>query len=738
LFSYQDYLDYRAANRTLAGLAAANKVAALLGDAPARFGELDAMLLGSDYRMAFGRIVTASYFDVLGARTEIGRLFTAEEDRVPDQDAVVVLSHSFWTRQFQSDPAIIGKTVRLTGRAFTVVGVMEPGFVGTEPQIPDFWAPVMMRDALVQSWYAHTWFADRRADCLSLIGRLRPGVQREEAQAELRIVERRIAEEHPRGTPAQAALHVTPGGTFFNLGDYRPLVVPLFLAIGLVLLVACANVANLLLARANARQREISIRVAVGSSRGRLIRQLLTESLLLSLLGGAAALMLSFAGIRILTVRILSSLPLPAGFADTFLIDPQPDFRIFGLAFLLCVATGLISGVLPAWRVSQISVSGGLHGAGQNASRTRNSLVVLQVAVCVALLISAGLLTRNLQTLESFATGLDTRNLYAVRTAAFSPGSDALARRQFKARLESMPGVLHVAEAAQGPLSGRLPTFKNGTAASVSVNRVSSNYFAAVGLPLLRGRVFTPAEVRDRAPVAVISEAVQRRFWPQQDAIGRRMMVDPASPEVEVVGVVPDVRSVNVWRRDEPIFYLPVTADTAQSNDILVKMAAGDRSAIRAEAKQFGGSMAAAVRRIDDLLDFQMAPFRALAALAGSVGILALVMAAIGIYGVISCIVGQRMREFGIRLALGATPRDLLSLVLRTGMLLVAAGIAGGVAVAAAFSMLLVKALTEIHPWDPVAHGGVALLLALVALVACAVPARRAAGADPLQSLRGE
>jgi predicted permease len=559
---------------------------------------------------------------------------------------------------------------------------------------------------------------------------------------------------------------VTSGATFFDLADYGPLVIPLFLAVGLVLLVACANVANLLMSRAAGRQREMLLRLSLGSSRARLVRQLLTESVLLALLGGVSALALSLWSIRAAYPVILHSLPLPAGFADTLVIDPQPDARVFALTLLLSLVTGILFGLAPAVATSHTDLASGLKGdsgLGQplHRSRMRSWLVVIQVATSVVLLISAALLVRSVRRLSNIDIGLSTKGVFSV-SAGLNVVRDARREnqlhRELLLRLKSLPGIVAVAEARRVPLTGALPgapvvlmgerSLANSTPQSANYNLVSPDYFAALGLRVVRGRAFTQREADMNLPVVLVSESAANRFWPGQEPIGKRITLGSPGrgmflPDREVIGAVRDTRSAFVWRRDDALLYYPETAGGQGANYMLVRLnAAGHpgslEEVIRREAHLIDSDFAVSVRRVDESLDYQMAPFRACAALAGALGSLALLMAAIGLYGVISFLVGQRMREFGIRLALGATRRELLELVLRSGMRLVLAGAMVGTIIAALVSRLLASVLIDLSPLDPVAYGTVALLISAVALVSCLVPARRAARVDPIVALRYE
>ncbi|HZO52406.1 MAG TPA: ABC transporter permease [Bryobacteraceae bacterium] len=768
LFSYLDYRDYLQSNTTLSGLAALNKTAVALGDAPPGPADGTEPLTHRDRIFAFGLIVTANYFEVLGARTELGRTFTAEEDRMPNGNAVIVLSHSFWERRMQSDRSIVGKTIRLSGQPFTVVGIMASDFVGTEPQIPDFWAPVTMRDALVGGWHARTWSSDRDARCLGLLGRLRPGVTRQQAQADLRVIERRLAAQYPSKERKVVSIRVTDGSTFYNLEDYRPLVLPVFAAIGLVLLVACANVANLLLSRMVTRQREVSIRLAMGSSRGRLMRQLLTESVLLATIGGLVAMGLSLMAIHVVSPIILNSLPLPDGLAQTIGFNVRPDWRTFGLTMLLSLATAILFGLLPALESVKSDVNSGLKGSGSASGtcvrkgRIRDGLVVAQVAFSATLMICAGLITRNVKNLELVDTGLQTKDVYAVAVGSSSrseKGQTAQLRRALSEHLAALSGTVSIGEAGSVPLSGGMPTIpvslpgrsvtEGATLSRATYAFVSPGYFEVLRLRVLRGRIFSQAEANAKSAVVVVSESTARRWWPGEDPIGKRItlgMIPDASkpvdrlylPERVVTGVVPDVRTGIVWRRDGDMIYVPVSVAAPADAYLLVRMQGGGdaKEIIHREAGKLSGHPAVSVRAINDTLEYQLSPFRALATLASVLGGLALLLASIGIFGVISYLVEQRTKEFGIRLALGAPRSNLLGLVVRSGLRLAAAGMLLGTLAGMGASQIIASVLTDVSQFDPAAFGGVAIVLMAVAFAACVTPAMRAARVDPLNSLR--
>jgi len=766
LFSYLDYLDYRDRNTVFAGLVAQNEFTAPFGD---QATAEDSPVLPGNF--GFGRMVSGNYFSVLGTEMALGRGFTPDEEKTPGTHPVLVLSHICWERRFNSDPQIVGKTVRLAGLPFTIVGVTARGFVGTEPNSPQFWIPLMMRDQVVGSRNRGVWLTERKADSFILIGRLKLGISRQQAEAEMNMIARQLLQQYP-DPQRKTQVNVEHGATFIQMDDQVMLLVaPLMTAVGLILLIACVNVTNLLLARAAGRQREISVRLALGASRWRVVRQLLTESVLLSTLGGAAGLLLTIWTLHILYPVVLARLPIPRALVEQFVLNLEPDYRIFGFALLASFIAGIAAGLAPALQVSRPNLSaalkdeGSTFGAQLSQSRLRSALVVAQIAVCLTLLIAAGLLVRNLIRMQAIDTGLVTRNVITFyirsQTERQEPGGDGELRRQFAERLRALPGVKTVSQANRQPLTGAMDTTPitiigheqpAGRPLQASFNAVSANYFQTLGLRITRGRGFTEQEAQANAPVVLISESTARRFWPNEDAIGKRIGIGVASPgdnvlagvtpnfpQYEVIGVTNDTRQGWVWQRDETFLYIPLRTN---SGEWLIVSADGDARAMmmaaRSEALALDPNLFVIPRLVADSLSFQMVPFKAVALLAGVLGALALLLASIGLYGVMSFIVSQRIREIGIRIALGARNRDVIALFLRQGARLIAIGVAFGLGGGAAISSLLAVVLVDISQFDPLAFCGVAAFLTLVGLLACYLPAQRATKVDPMIALRSE
>jgi predicted permease len=776
LFSYRDYLDYREQTHALSNVVAWNKVRVTLGDAPPTQDDVE---FAQGYEYLFGQIVSGNYFAALGADMSQGRAFAPSDDEHPDQSPLVVLSNSCWERRFASDPQIVGKTIVLQGQAFTVIGVTARGFIGTTPDAPSFWVPLTMRDRLIQAggWAYKTWFTDRNTEAFTLLGTLAPGVTQAQAAAETQLVTGRLAQSYPSENRI-ANLKLESAGTFVTLNeDIKLLVMPLLAGFGLVLLIACANVANLFLARAAAGQREIAVRLALGASRRRLVRQLVIESLMLSLAGGVAGLLLATWTLSALYPIVLSMIPLPDGLAEGMSLNLAPDWRVFGFTFLVAAIGGVGAGLAPALQASNPELSQTLKGEGStfgrrlSQSRLRSALVVAQIAVCMALLIAAGLLVRNLQRVRTLDTGMSTASVFSV-TSSLSRASgekkdnqrEADLQRQLAERLRTMPGVASVSTAYRQPLSGGM---ENTTMAlpgqsvdhpfEVRFNFVSAEYFKTFAIRLTGGRTFTAQEADMNAPVVVISEATAARFWPNSNPIGKsvNLAADASRHEIdapnsgaatyrsyEVVGVARDTRSRWIWEKDETFFYVPVAEKNSSPAQYLLVRTNGEpgnvMSAVRGMALAINPLLRTSVRRIDETLPLQMAPFRAVAWLSGVLGLLALGLASIGLYGVMAFVVTQRTREIGIRVALGARPQQVVKVFLIQGLKLTAVGVICGSVIGLAITRLLAALLIDISALDPLAFISVTVLLALVALLATFIPARRATKVDPLVALRYE
>jgi predicted permease len=782
-FSYIDYLDYRERSRTLAGLALVEIFGVTVGEM--RSGRDDVSVWREEFGYSSIQTVTANYFTMLGAEMALGRGFLAEENRTPGTHPVAVLSHFFWQRHFKGDPHVIGKTVKLAGSPFTIIGVTAKEFIGTTPSAPACWIPLMMRDAVIPAgkWYHQRWLTERDANTFLIIGRLKPGVTPAQARAELNIITTQLAAQYPdKQRKVGVTVKNSPGFISLATEDWPPLLI-LPVAVALVLLIACANVANLWLARASQRHKEIGVRLALGASRGRVIRQLLTESVLVAALGGLAGLSLTLWLLKALYPVVLASLPIPALMRDSIFLNLTPDYRVFGFTLLMALLAGLAAGLAPALQASRPDLNATLKDEGPtfglrlSQSRLRNGLIVAQMAVSLTLLVGAGLLARNLLKLQTVETGIQVRNLFSVVADLSEPNPPRQLelRRQLADRLLALPGVQSVSQALRQPVSGGAAVtpitldkqaYDPDQPLSAKYNFVSPTHLATLGIPLVRGRNFTEEEANSGARVVVISESTVQKLWPQLKdpgaAIGKHIGIGAAAPKAdaddpqaktgagvvaknfpqyEVIGVAGNTRSGRVTQPDDTFLYAPLKPDNPLGEYVLVRTTGEPQSvmaAVRGEAEALDPRLNVVVQRTAEHLQFQMIPFRVAASMAAALGLLALFLAMVGLYGVMSFVVTQRTREIGIRISLGAGPRAVIALILRQGLRLIVCGVALGLAGGAGLSRLLAAALVDLSLLDPLAFGGVSVSLTLVALLACWIPARRATKVDPLTALRHE
>jgi predicted permease len=774
LFSYSDFQDYRNRKEVVSDVIAWNRLTLTLGEAPPT--ENDDSGLPEGYEHLFGQIVSDNYFTMLGADMELGRGFGPTEGEHPGTSPVVVLSHAFWQRRFQADPSIVGKTITLRGIPFKVVGVTARDFVGTTPDVPSFWVPLMMRDELIKGWGHGGWLTNRNTEVFALIGRLAPGVTRRQAQAALQLTTTQLAQAYP-GETRKTVLTLTDGGTFVSLDeDVMPIVTPLVLGFGLILLIACANVANLLLTRSAGRQREIAVRLALGASRGRVVRQLVTESVVLALAGGFAGLIVAVWTLSTLYPIVLSSFPLPPDLANAFHLNLTPDWRIFSFTLVLATVAGIAAGLVPAFQASKPDLIESMKGEGSALSgslahsRLRNALVVAQIAVCFAILVSAGLLVKSAHKLETADLGMTTKNVFGVAVNLNAqadqqpvPELAARLRDDLAQQLRTVPGVVSVSQVYRQPLSGQMGNLlvSLGTNAGERLvesrfNFVSADYFNTVSLPILRGRAFTAEEVKSKVPVVVVSDETAKRFWPGNDALGQHIGIADTSENVdlnegdpskrtyrqyEVIGVARDTRNRWVWQKDDKFIYIPLQPTDSVGQYLLV-LTKNDPGSFVAQTRNLVQSihpqLRASIKTINQNLAFQTAPFRAVAWLSSVLGVLALILSCVGLYGVIAFMVASRTREIGIRAALGAKPTDIVRMFTLQGLKLTFVGMICGLAGGAAIARLLATVLIDLSSIDPIAYGSVAAFLIAVAFIAILLPARRATKVDPLVALRYE
>lgn len=704
-----------------------------------------------------GTMVSANYFSVLGIRPELGRTFLPEEDR-PGAAPAVVVSHAFWRRHLGGDPAALSRPIMLNGHACAVVGVIPDSFNGVLiGAAMDVWAPMSL-----QPWISPgSYLSDRSSYWLEAYGRLKPGVSRRQAQADLQVLSKQLAAAYPAADKDMEAVGYP--ATLIP-GPYRGflsiITAALMAVVGLVLLIACANAANLLLAQASRRWREMAVRAAMGAGRWRLVRQTLTESVLLGCLGGAAGLLLAAVAAPLLTRLVPPSIPVT--------VRIPIDWRVLVFTLAAAVIAGVAFGLAPALRASRLdlasSLKAGTPGTGQSKSRLRSILVTSQVAVCLVLLVGAGLCLRSLVNARSIDPGFDTRNALVasidVQSFGYNEAHGRLLYQNLLGRVAALPGVRSVSLADLLPLSAservegftvegsKAPAPRAGEPGPAAHDvAVAPGYFRTMGIPLLRGRDFTERDGKGAPLVVIINDAMAKRYWPGQDPLGRRIVMggedNPNSRRVcEVVGVVKTGKYRTLGEDPLPFMYLSYWQNYDPRMRLVVRTQSDPASVIagmRRAVQALDPNLALYdVETMEQLMLLPLFPARAAGLLLGVFGGLALLLATMGLYGVMSYLVAQRTREVGIRMALGARRTDVFTLVLGNGMRLTIVGVVIGLAGALAVTRLLGSLLYGIRPTDFVTFASVSLLLAAVAFLASYMPARRATRVDPMVALRHE
>jgi len=740
LFSYTDFLEYRAASPSFESLAAY-----IPADLTAGRSSLDAAAAMPRPTLAY--VITASYFDVTGLHAGAGRLLQPSDERA--RDRVVVISHALWRSRFNGDSRAVGATLALNGTPFTIVGVAEPRFAGTEPLVADAWIPISALNVAVPDAPP---VEGRTSSAFLVVGRLAPGVRRAGAAASLTVVARRLAASYP-GVNRPAGVEVARGAFFYLDPRLKPVIGGVMALVALVLLIASANVTNLTLARAAARQREIAVRLAIGAGRARIVRQLVAESLLVSVTAGAAALLLAEWALRVLSGIGIGLAPFPW----TMALDLAPDVRVFAYTFGLAAVGGVLLALAPSLQASSPHIARALHGQGvafagrvRDAS-LRHALVIVQVASSVVLLVGAGLLVRGLRSAEALDLGFTASGAvyadYSLRGAGYSPARAAAFNAALVDAARRMTGVTAAALTSHVPLQGGVRRAAvhfgggGGLDALVTLATVSPDYFGVLRIGFVAGRNFAENDHSGTSSDVVISDGLARRFWPGESALGKAITSPAWRLPRTVIGVVRDASTAAIWRDKEMAVYLPARPDDAIDVQLIVRTN-GDEAAVTRELATRAARMDPDLRfqasPVSQLLRMWMLPSQVAAAGAATLAVLALLLASIGLYGVLTFSVGLRLREMGIRMALGADPRAVVTLIVRDAWRLVWRGVAIGGACAALAAPLLGRLLFGVRPLDPLTLGAVAVVLAVVAFAAAYAPARRAARLDPLVILRVE
>ena len=736
MFSYPEYEAYRDQNHVFSGLA---------GYAPF----VEATVSGERPAQINGTLASCNYFDVLNERPALGRGFV-EADCAAAGASAVVVSNEYWQNELGADPEIVGKTISLNHTALTIIGVAPAGFEGTEIAPSAFWAPITMQRELIPDLIT---INDADLSWMSVLGSVRPGVSLEQVRAELAVITERSQVKYP-GTMKIAVQKAM----LFNRPEERGIILTVgavvLCAVGFVLLIACANIANLLLARAAARRREIAVRLAMGASRGRLIRQLLTESILLALIGGSLGTFISFVSFDGLVRMVIAHLP-PG--APPFAVHLSPDARVLGYSLLLTVLTGIAFGLAPALQSSREDVNTALKDEGGDSPRRsartgklRNVLVSGQVAVCMILLLAAGLLLRGLYKAQTIDPGFEMKGIESVTfrlvQQGYTEAQAAALHAQMKGRLAALPGVDGVAEARNVPLgdehwetAAQVPGEANH---QVSYNRVSPTFFAMMGIPIVRGRDFTDGDVQSSARVVIVTEAAAREFWPGEDPLGKSLMTfGEGNPLLEVVGVAKDAQVDHLGEAHPNFLYFPTDLKEESQDVFILHSTLGDAATleeIHSAMHEVDPQLSFAAARVEDNVSNFRALSRIVVAASGTLAGLALLLAAIGVYGLVSYAVSRRIREIGIRMALGADGRDVMKLIFGQALRPVVIGALIGVVCCAGVSRIFSSLLFGVSPLDPIAFVLVPVFLICVAGLACYVPARRAMRVDPMVALRYE
>ncbi len=741
--SYPIYRSLRDKNDVLQSVAA---------DCPINF----AVKIGNETKQMQGEVVTGNYFDALGVHAELGRALTPDDDKVPSGHPVAVISHNLWKTEFGSDPSAIGRSVAISGRLFTIIGVMPEDFHGANVGVPSqIYVSTMMQPIVLPVEVAGgTILEQDAANWLFVFGRLKPGITVNTAQAAMTVnlksyFKSKADQESLSDTAAVAPIYKTPFGAAPAI---LPVVAMLSATVAFVLLIACANVAGLLIARSTARRTEVAIRVALGAGRGRLIRQLLSESVLMSLVGGAVGLVLAS------WVTNIMAHP-PKMFGVPLSIDARLDTEVFAFTLIVATLSGILFGLAPSLMASRVDLVPALKGE-EGGRRSRKSplragMVAVQVAVSLILLVGSGLLLRSVLAARATNLGFKPNDILSIAVDTSAAGYDSarakIFLRQLVDNVNSVPGVQSAAVAQAGPVAQQNTYSTTVTidgyeplkeeSMTIGFDMISPAFFQTLGLPLRAGREFTWADDEKAPRVAIVNETLAKKYWPGKSAIGQRVKGETDKWD-EVIGVVADTKYQSMSEKPTTYYYVPFQQTQGSRIALFVRTATAPES--------LGSTIQAAVVKMDpaisvsnlqtmrQIIASSLIGFEGTALMLSIAGFIGLLLATIGIYGVVAYSVAQRTHEVGIRMALGANPRDILGLILRQGMAPALVGIVIGLAGSFALTRLIEGQLYGVKPTDPLTLAAVSVLLCLVTAAACVIPARRAMRVDPMVALRYE
>ena len=740
--SFPNFQDYRRENQVFTDLAAFMPTAVTWSG-------------GAEPRQLQTELVSANYFEVLGVRPALGRFFMPDEDTKPNGNDVAVLSYTLWANKLGSEPNIIGKPLIFNARPYIVIGIAPRGFRGTVTFFSsEVWIPTSMKDQILDG-KEKDFFNDRRFLTVSTFGRLKPGVEMSAAEASLKTMATHLEAEFPKDNSGRSVALSLLADAAVGVNDHKRIALAgamMMGVVGLVLLIACVNLANLLLAQGARRQKEISLRAALGANRSRIVRQMLTESMLLSLAGGVVGLAVAYAG-----RSILWSFRPP--FIDQSGIYLSLDSHVLLFTLGVAIFTGFIFGLVPAVKASRPDLmdtlkSGGRGGTmGWRRDPLRSLLVIGEMALALIALVGAGLFLRSMQNAQKTELGFESKNLLAMNfdlgALHYEEGRGQQFYRAAIEKVKNSPGVASVTIASNAPIGGGFlrTVFPEGRDEAsgyrgtlTAVDDITPNYFETLRIPVLRGRTFSDADRKETAVVAIASEAMAKQFWPNEEAVGKRFHFFGDAMLRQIVGVVANSVVNEVGEAPQPIVFLPMAQDYVPAATLQVRTTGNPEGMVataRAALQSLDPNLAVTnVFTIEQILSQALWAPRMGGFLLALFGGLALLLSAVGVYGVLSYSVNQQTREIGLRMALGAQRRDVMRLILGQGLRLAVLGLGLGVLVALGLMRVLVSLLFGVRAYDPSTYTAVTLLLTAVALIACYIPARRAMRVDPMVALR--